>query len=371
MTNTKKNTKIEQAPSKQVAFAAIDQYVVSNILSPTEKKTIGYKFVLWGDRNAWPQYIHNLYKIVPTVKSVINGSVDYVLGNNIKCNVSKFEDSVNKRGETWNDLIENIARDYYIYGGFAINVIRDKSGNVNGLYYLNMMNIRTDKDNNEFYYSDDWSKSYGRVKYTVYPKFNKDSRDASSVFYYKNDYNQTYPASIWEGSVKAAEIEKCIDEYHLNNVKNNFSGNYIVNFNNGQPSDAQKEEIESNFNEKYTGAENSGRVILSWNDSKDNETTIAKIESEDFGAKYDSLAKRVRQSIFTSFRATPNLFGIPTETTGFNSQEYEEAFKLYNRTQIRPLQIKIVDAIDKILGVKGSIEIAPFILNNDTEQIVK
>lgn len=361
----------ETIPGKKQSFAAIDQYVVSNILLPTEKKSIGYKFVLWGDRNAWPQYIHNLYKQVPTLKSIINGSVDYVLGNNIVCNVAKFQTSINDRGETWNDLIENIGRDYYIYGGFAINVIRNMAGEVSQLYYLNMMNIRTDKDNNEFYYSDDWSKSYGRVKYTVYPKFNPKAKDASSVFFYKNDCNQCYPASIWEGSVKAAEIEKSIDDYHLNNVKNNFSGSYIVNFNNGQPTDAQKEEIEENFNEKYTGSENSGRVLLSWNDSKDNETTITKIESEDFGQKYESLAKRVRQSLFTAFRANPNLFGIPTENLGFSNEEYESAFKLYNRTQIRPLQIKIVDAIDKILGVKGSIEIAPFTLNNDTEEIVK
>ncbi|MGD7407521.1 hypothetical protein ACQCP7_25950, partial [Ralstonia pseudosolanacearum] len=81
--------------------------------------------------------------------------------------------------------------------------------------------------------------------------------------------------------------------------------------------------------------------ILSWNANKESAATIESVKIEDFGARYDALAKRCRQEIFTAFRANPNLFGIPTESLGFSSEEYESAFKLFNRTQIRPCQRKI------------------------------
>ena len=92
---------------------------------------------------------------------------------------------------------------------------------------------------------------------------------------------------------------------------------------------------------------------------------------DDFADRYEALHKRSREQIFTAFRATPNLFGLMTETTGFNEQEFAEAFKLYNRTVVKPIQKVIVDAFDKIFGVDGSITITPFNLENDSEQEVE
>lgn len=137
-------------------------------------------------------------------------------------------------------------------------------------------------------------------------------------------------------------------------------GSYIINFNSGVPSDAEMDEIERNANEKFTGVQNAGRLMLCFNDSGETATTVERLEMDDFGDKYSTLAKHCRQQIFTAFRANPNLFGIPTESLGFSSEEYESAFKLYNRTQIRPVQRRIVDALDYIFDVKGCITIKPF-----------
>ena len=47
-------------------------------------------------------------------------------------------------------------------------------------------------------------------------------------------------------------------------------------------------------------------------------------------------------------------------TTGFNSQEYSDSFKLYNKTVVKPLQDKICDIISEIYGIDEAIEIKPF-----------
>jgi hypothetical protein len=97
------------------------------------------------------------------------------------------------------------------------------------------------------------------------------------------------------------------------------------------------------------------------------------MQVSDFGDKYQSLEKSARQRIFTAFKANPNLFGIPTESLGFSSEEYESAFRLFNRTQIRPIQRKIADAYDKIYGQKGVLTIVPFSMDEEsaTDTIVK
>ena len=178
-----------------------------------------------------------------------------------------------------------------------------------------------------------------------------------------------YPLPVYAASVKACEIERMIDDYHLNSICNGFASSLIVNFNNGQPTDEMKEEIESNFDEKMTGPGNAGRVMFCWNKSKDNATTFEVPPVTDFGEKYKALAENSRQKIFTAFRAYPNLFGLST-ATGFSIEEFDQAFKLYNRTAVRPVQRLIADAYDRIYGQPGVLNIVPFSLGGETEQTV-
>ena len=92
---------------------------------------------------------------------------------------------------------------------------------------------------------------------------------------------------------------------------------------------------------------------------------------DDFGDRYKALSERSRQQLFTAFRANPNLFGIPTEGNGFANEQYEESYKLYNRTVVRPLQKRLCDAYDKIFGVEGLISIKPFSLAGNIETEVQ
>ena len=140
-----------------------------------------------------------------------------------------------------------------------------------------------------------------------------------------------------------------------------------INFNNGIPDDDVKEQIEREFTEKFCGASNGGRTAFSWNPNKESATDIVELEVKDFGERYKSLSDHSRQQIFTAFRANPNLFGIPTEGNGFANEQYAESFKLYNRTQIKPVQRMIADAYDKIYGQPKVLTIVPFSMDGESE----
>lgn len=365
MTNSKKNNIVIENNKKQtnVKFLAIDQFVTSNIVEPIEKEIRDKSFVSWGEVNNYPDYIEDLYQNVSTLKSIINGTTDYICGDGVKCNVINFQDKINRKGETFEDLLSWIAMDMVKYNGFAINIVKNKLGTPAEIYYLDFKKVRSNKEGTEFYYSTDWGKSYGRVKYTKYDSFFKDNAGANTIFYYKNDINRVYPTPMYSAAVIACEIEKKMNEYHLNNISNSFSSNYIINFNSGRPSDEIQEEIEMEVYDKFCGVENSGRPMLSFNNNKESETTVTKIDADSFIDKYNTLADRTQQEIFTAFRATPNLFGIQTKTTGFSEQEYDQCYKLFNKTVVKPMQKKIIKSFDKIFGIKNSITIAPFAMD--------
>lgn len=361
---------MNKTETKRITFAALDPYVEQNIILPVERLQSGKPFVTWGDFNDYPRYLCELYENVTTLRSVIDGCVDYAAGNAVILNkqIGSFNEGVvNRRGDTIEDIARWCFHDYYLMGGFALQVIKSQSGNIAELYYISLAHLRSDEKNEMFYYCKYFGERYGRQKAVIYPKFLPNGKDNASIMYFKNNITHVYPIPQYVASVKACEIERCTDDFHLSAINNGFTGSYIVNFNNGVPEDHIKEEIERDFNEKFSGSKNAGRIAFSWNDNKETATTIDKLEVEDFGAKYESLAKHCRQQIFTAFRANPNLFGIPTESLGFSQEEYDAVFRLFNRTQIKPVQKKFASIMDKILGASGSVTIVPFSL--DDEQV--
>ena len=380
MSSTKQNNSTRSAFS----FAAIDSYLETNIVSPVEKVLAGRDMVEWGTRNVYPDYLLDLYNNVPTLRSIINGNIDYVAGDDVTIMPLQEEftnQEMNRRGDTIREQVKDIAKDFEIYGGFALQVIRNLAGEVAEVYYIDMRYLRTNKEGDVFYYSEKWGKS-SRTDMVVYPAFlpkieweklsdEERNRHASSILFVKNVHTQVYPAPLYAASVKACEIERLIDEFHLSDINNHFVSSAIINFNNGDPGQEIKSEIERGFNEKFCGASNGGRVAFSWNPNKETATDIVEFKMEDFGERYKALSQHSRTQIFTSFRAIPLLFGLTSEAnTGFSTEEFEQSFKLYNRTQIQPVQRMICDTYDKIYGQRGVLTIRPFSLGGDTEDNV-
>lgn len=363
----------ENKKQVSVSFLAVDQYIVDNIVKPIEKEFKDKGFIYWGEYNDYPDYIENLYKNVATLKSIIDGLTDYICGDDIEIKNEIFSSFINSKGETLQDIIRYIAKDLGIYNGFALNIVKNKLGGIAEIYYLDFKKVRSNKEGTKFYYAKDWGKSAGRVKYVEYDSFftEEGKKQPNTIFYYKNETNAVYPYPIYGAAVIACEIEKLINEYHINLVNNGFSANYIVNFNNGIPTDQQKEEIEYNFYEKFTGVENCGRPMLVFNNTKDNEATVTKVDTDNFADKYNSLADRSREQIFTAFRCSPILFGIDQQKTGFNANEYASAFKLFNKTIVEPYQKIIKKSFDKIFDTNDLVEFTPFTINFEKDGDIK
>lgn len=370
MKETKNNTQKQTAKKKNgkpITFASIGHYVEDNIPEPKEVEVRGREVISWGEDNNYPRYLQQLVREVPTLQSIINGCVDYVAGDRVEVKSGRVAAIFDSMDITADDYVRLLAENYWRYGGFSHLVTRTKDHtDIARLECLDLRFVRSDKENTKFFFSERFGEKYVHDdKMVVYPKFMSEGEHDASVLYVKNTSSQTYPAPVYSSAVKACEMERGVDDFHLNALNNGFTASYLVNFNNGEPTPEIQEEIEREFREKFSGHENAARIAFCWNDSRVTATTLEKIDVEDFGEKYESLAKRSRQQIFTAFRAHPNLFGIPTENNGFNAEEFGGAFKLFQRTMISPVQRMIVRSFEKIFGEPGCINIIPFTWDGD------
>jgi len=93
---------------------------------------------------------------------------------------------------------------------------------------------------------------------------------------------------------------------------------------------------------------------------------VAKLGDDQFDKKYEALYSTAKQNLIMAFRCPSMLVGVADANNGFNSIEYESAFKLYNKTMIGPLQKTLIQAYDEILG-PGVLQIVPYTIKFDNE----
>lgn len=330
--------------------------------------TTSKDWVSYGKDNLFPVYLWNLYLRSALLQSIINGTSDYVLGNGIISDQLDPKQEINAKGETLEDIIKKVVNDYLIFDGFAIQIIFNKMGNVGQLYWLDFRNCRTNEEENKVYYAKDWEKA--TPKHLTYERFNGTQNSGSCVFYFKGHKTRgVYPIPRYSGALNALETSTEIARYHLSSIHNNFNGNLIINFNNGEPTDDVKKDIERKIKNKFSGADNGGKFLVSFNDSKENGVEVVRLQDDNTDKKYEQLRKDTYKEIFIAFRCQPQLFGFVIEGSLFNKEEYAQAYDLYYKTVVVPIQDDVIRCLNKIYNSDSDIiAFIPFELEQPEEQ---
>lgn len=335
---------------------------------PLEKKSTNSDddyFVKWGADNNYPAFLYDLYEKTSHFNALINNLHDYILGD--KLNIARYYDS----GDPVNEIVSKCILDLCLFHMCAIQRLRNPLGELVGLAYIDPIKLRLGKENgkNVGYYSSNWS-SYTK-KYVTIPIDDPDAN--TDIFLFKAVSKGCYPTPLYSGAIKSIAILASVDEYHLNNIKNGFTGQYLINMNNGVPPKEDQQKIEKKIQNKWSGENNAGKFILSFNDNKEQAATIEKVPENDADKKYEKLYSTCKENLLTAFRCPAQLVGATQSANAFNNIEYEQAFKLYSKTAVQPLQKNIIYFFNHATGIQDFLTIEPFKINFDinesTEQL--
>jgi capsid portal protein len=181
------------------------------------------------------------------------------------------------------------------------------------------------------------------------------------ILYIKNYFPGLYYYSLpdWVSAMQYSLSEGEISNMHLNNIVNGFLPAVMINFNNGVPAPEERETIEDLIQAKFTGTENAGRFMLSFNDDPATKPTIDIIDISNLHEKYEYVAEYTQDRILVAHRVTsPLLFGIRTANNGFSSQSEEmmTAFSIMQTMTISPFQNLILNSLDYALTEGGYLD---------------
>ncbi len=337
---------------------------MSSYTRPEVKEQYNREWVEYGDDNNYFDYLIDRYNGSPTNNAAINGIAEMIYGKGIDAveEDTKGKDYIEMKELFTKSCMKKVCYDYKMMGQAAIQIIYSKDRKkIVQVEHIPVETLRAEKANSKgeiqgYYYAKDWSEVTFKSQPKRIPAFGT-SNSGLEILYikpYRAGFYYYSPVD-YQGGLQYAELEEEIANYHINNIQNGLAPSMLINFNNGVPTEEQRSLIEQNIQEKFSGSSNAGRFILAFNDSKELSASIEPVILSDAHEQYKFLSDESMRKVMVSHRiVSPMLVGIKDNTgLGNNAEELQTASLLMDNTVIRPMQVTILDELEKILMYNG------------------
>jgi len=334
-----------------------------------EKKGEGEGYIEFGKKNDYPNYLVDLFNKSAKHNAIIKGKVNYITGNGFK--IKEGVDPIGEqfiaqanRVESLTEVLRKASIDIELFGGAYLQIIWSVTGeNLAEVYHVDYTKIRTNADNTQFWYSENWEDR--KYKREIFNGFNSQLRQGTQIMYlkeYRPNLN-AYALPGYFGALNYVESDIEISKHVLGNAQTGFSASKLITLPNGEPSDDEKRQIERKFTDRFTGSDGK-KFILSFVNDASRKPVIedlgaSDITKEDFG----NVDKMIQQNIFAGHQITaPDLFGISTPGQLGTRQQMRDSYEIFKNTYVNDKQIfleQVFSLLAKLHGANSELQIVP------------
>ena len=345
--------------------------------APVVQEVRGRDYIEYGTedwKNLYPQFLIDLYYNSSTHAAIVNQTAEMIAGTDL---IAEEEDAINleayvklkkflrhaNSNESLHQVIKKIAFDFKLQGAYALHIVWNRERTeIAEVYHVPVERVRAGRPNemgkvDTFFISADWGNTRTNKPYPI-AAFNVNDRTSGSQLIYSGSYSPNmdiYHTPDYIAGCNWALVDQKVAEFHLNNIENGFAGSYFVSFANGIPTQEERRQIEQSLVEKFTGASNSGKFVLTFSDDKTRTPEITPISVSDADKQYLALQELLVSNICAAHRITSKtLMGIDT-SNGFssNADELINAANFYQNTVVKGFQLNILNTLQTIFSVNN------------------
>lgn len=334
-----------------------------------EKKGEGGGYIEFGFKNDYPNYLNDLFNKSAKHNAIIKGKVNYITGNGFKIVgdsdpiAEQFIASANQ-SESLTEILRKTSTDIEIFGGAYLQVIWSQAGgNLAEIYHLDYTKVRSNEDNTQFWYSDNWKDN--KYKREVYNAFNTQLRTGSQILYlkeYRPNLN-AYALPGYFGALNYIESDIEISKHVLGNAQTGFSASKLITLPNGEPTDDEKRTIERKFTDRFTGSDGK-KFILSFTNDASRKPIVDDLGASDITKEdFQNVDKLIQQNLYAGHQITaPDLFGISTPGQLGTRQQMRDSYEIFQNTYVNDKQIyleQVFTELAKLKGASSALQIIP------------
>lgn len=345
--------------------------------APIIQEVRGRDYIEYGTedwKNLYPQFLIDLYYNSSTHAAIVNQTAEMIAGEDL---VAEEEDAINletyvklkkflrhaNSNESLHQVIKKVAFDFKLQGAYALHLVwnRERTEIVE-LYHVPVERVRAGRPNelgqiDTYFICADWANTRTNKPYPV-AAFNVNDRTTGSQLLYTGSYSpnmDVYHTPDYLAGCNWCLVDQRVAEFQLSNINSGFSSSFMISFANGIPTQEERRQIEQSLTEKFTGAENAGKFILTFSDDKTRTPEITAITPSDLDKQFLALQELLVSNICAAHRITSKtLMGIDT-SNGFtsNADELINAANFYQNTVVRGFQLNILNTLQTIFSVNN------------------
>jgi len=337
----------------------------------------------WGHNNLYPQELLALVSASESASACMDRYITFIQGNGFKV-VEFSETTINRSGETADDLVQQIACDIANFRGFAIHVNYNVFGKIVELSHIPFENCRLGESDDSGFIGKiavhpDWTGRLKRNNKTV--RVSKENIDYISIFNpvkeivfsqiesaggienYKGQIlwvseagKQTYPKAVHDSIVTQMSTEEGLGNISNRNARNNlFPGKFIF-FKNGIDIPKEEDSEGGSFQKDDNSIANVFKQLVG--DLNTSNLSFATVNSDDEipktidlqGANYDKdftvTTETAARKIFSAFNQEI-WYRLMNGSIGFSSDILTNAYEYYSTVTNKERRM-IERAFDKI-----------------------
>jgi hypothetical protein len=282
-------------------------------------------FVHYGEDNLYPNYLLSLFNGSPKHGAITRNKAKYVAGNgfNDAPFVTKFSANV---------LLRKAAIDCEVFDGAYLEIVWTQHGHkIASIAHVDYLKIRTNKDNTQFWYKDDWENRKEEAQ--VIPAFNPATGEKKQILYIKG-YRPglkayALPGYITELNWIESDIE--VGRHTLGNAKTGFTPSKMITLPNGEPSADQKKRVTQRIERAWSGSDGK-KFIIQFVKNADQKALIEDLGTSDLSKEdFTAVNTLIENNIFAGHEVTtPALFGVAQPGKLGSTQELRDGYEIFN-----------------------------------------
>lgn len=353
-----------------------------------------YHIQCYGDQNDYPQKLMEVVGASITGGACVDQYGRFVFGRGFRQR-DFYKAEVNGRGETADDLLESVARDLAMFGGFALHVNWNALYEVTSVAHVPFEWLRFEELDDDYEFRrvamhKDWGRRYTNLRrfrssdIVWFDFFNPDHEAIrqqveeaggweqwnGQIFYYSRRGPKCYPLPVYDSALTDMSAEEGLSNLSYRNIRNNYmpAGMFIDHLN-GENSKDQAEERKQELAE-FQGDTKAGRMLYCNLEEGEQEPEFKPFETNNTDQKFKQADEKVPDRIGAAF-CQPPILRAKDVGSNFGATAMREAYDYYNtQTETERLTIERVmkDVFQYMRGIArinpdGDYSIQPKVYN--------
>jgi hypothetical protein len=307
----------------------------------------------FGDSNSYPQDVFDIVGGSSTGQSCVSTYAKFIQGRGFT-DSDFYKLTVNRRGDTNDQLLSYVAGDYATFGGFYVHVNYSMSYRIRELSWIPFEHVRLGalQDDGTFRRVAvhwDWAKRYGKLRrwrkedidyidiFNPHPEaIARQVAEAGSwgqykgqVFIFSGGKSGSYPVPIYSPTLTDMSTEAGLANIAYRSVRNNFFvGAMLVTVKDDDETPEQVAE-KNRALLNFQGDESAGKIMLAEVKDIKDKPEVVPFQTQSYDKDFIATERTVRERIGRSF-SQPPILRAENVGAGFGADLVENAYNFYS-----------------------------------------